>query len=146
LNSSFIETDVQDYLIKGYIIEFKLSLSMIYLSDLLFHSGTQQVRSEPNNKGPRDDDGLTSTTNSTLIISSLVRPGGMTNSSSTSTSTMMTVTATGGSDALGDDNPFENNTFSNTTVPLGDTAFLKCSVRNLGERTVSFIIPFIASL
>jgi hypothetical protein len=34
------------------------------------------------------------------------------------------------------DYPFENNTYSNATVPLGDTAFLKCTVKNLGERSV----------
>ena len=35
------------------------------------------------------------------------------------------------------ESPFENNTNVNITVPLGDTAFLKCKVRNLGERSVS---------
>lgn len=35
------------------------------------------------------------------------------------------------------ENPFENNTSVNVTVPLGDTAFLRCKVRNLGERSVS---------
>ena len=35
------------------------------------------------------------------------------------------------------ENPFENNTNLNLTVPLGDTAFLRCKVRNLGERSVS---------
>ncbi|CAG7729613.1 unnamed protein product [Allacma fusca] len=33
------------------------------------------------------------------------------------------------------ENPFENNTSVNVTVPLGDTAFLRCKVRNLGERS-----------
>ncbi|CAL8103032.1 unnamed protein product [Orchesella dallaii] len=37
------------------------------------------------------------------------------------------------------DNPFENNTSVNMTVPLGDTAFLRCKVRNLGERSISWI-------
>jgi len=38
---------------------------------------------------------------------------------------------------------FENNTSVNITVPLGDTAFLRCRVRNLGERSVSaFIFVF----
>jgi hypothetical protein len=36
------------------------------------------------------------------------------------------------------ENPFDNNTSVNVTVPLGDTAFLRCKVRNLGERSVSF--------
>ncbi len=35
------------------------------------------------------------------------------------------------------ESPFENNTSLNLTVPLGDTAFLRCKVRNLGERSVS---------
>lgn len=35
------------------------------------------------------------------------------------------------------ENPFDNNTGSNVTVPMGDTAFLRCKVRNLGERSVS---------
>jgi len=35
------------------------------------------------------------------------------------------------------ENPFENNTAVNVTVPLGDNAFLRCKVRNLGERSVS---------
>jgi len=35
------------------------------------------------------------------------------------------------------ENPFENNTAINITIPLGDTAYLRCKVRNLGERTVS---------
>jgi hypothetical protein len=40
------------------------------------------------------------------------------------------------------ENPFENNnTGTNITVPLGDTAFLRCKVRNLGERSVS-LDPF----
>lgn len=38
-----------------------------------------------------------------------------------------------------DGSPFENNTSINMTVPLGDTAFLRCRVRNLGERSVSFL-------
>ncbi|OXA36804.1 Lachesin [Folsomia candida] len=43
------------------------------------------------------------------------------------------------------ENPFENNTAVNLTVPLGDTAYLRCKVRNLGERTViSFLIFFIS--
>lgn len=35
-----------------------------------------------------------------------------------------------------DGSPFENNTSINMTVPLGDTAFMRCRVRNLGERSV----------
>lgn len=38
-----------------------------------------------------------------------------------------------------DGSPFENNTSINMTVPLGDTAFLRCRVRNLGERSVSLL-------
>ncbi|CAL8103020.1 unnamed protein product [Orchesella dallaii] len=38
-----------------------------------------------------------------------------------------------------DGSPFENNTSINMTVPLGDTAFLRCRVRNLGERSISWI-------
>lgn len=34
---------------------------------------------------------------------------------------------------------FDNNTVSNLTVQLGGTAFLHCKVRNLGERTISWI-------
>ncbi|XP_021967484.1 opioid-binding protein/cell adhesion molecule homolog [Folsomia candida] len=37
------------------------------------------------------------------------------------------------------ENPFDTNTGSNITVPLGDTAFLRCKVRNLGERSISWI-------
>lgn len=44
--------------------------------------------------------------------------------------------STGNFSDLGD-SPFENNTFTSTTVPIGDTAFLKCAVKNLGNRTVS---------
>lgn len=40
------------------------------------------------------------------------------------------------------ENPFENNTSINVTVPLGDSAFLRCKVRNLGERSVSLIFYF----
>jgi len=41
------------------------------------------------------------------------------------------------------ENPFDNNTSVNATVPLGDTAFLRCKVRNLGERSVSSNSGFI---
>uniref|UniRef100_A0A1B6CT58 Ig-like domain-containing protein n=1 Tax=Clastoptera arizonana TaxID=38151 RepID=A0A1B6CT58_9HEMI len=34
---------------------------------------------------------------------------------------------------------FDNNTVSNITVQLGGTAFLHCRVRNLGERTISWV-------
>ncbi|XP_049788235.1 hemicentin-2-like [Schistocerca gregaria] len=34
---------------------------------------------------------------------------------------------------------FDNNTVSNVTVQLGGTAFLHCRVRNLGERTISWV-------
>ncbi|KAK6623993.1 hypothetical protein RUM44_010851 [Polyplax serrata] len=34
---------------------------------------------------------------------------------------------------------FDNNTISNITVQLGGTAFLHCRVRNLGERTISWV-------
>ncbi|OXA37027.1 Limbic system-associated membrane protein [Folsomia candida] len=34
---------------------------------------------------------------------------------------------------------FENNTSVNITVPLGDTAFLRCRVKNLGERSISWV-------
>ncbi|XP_023720928.1 peroxidasin isoform X2 [Cryptotermes secundus] len=34
---------------------------------------------------------------------------------------------------------FDNNTISNITVQLGATAFLHCRVRNLGERTISWV-------
>jgi hypothetical protein len=44
--------------------------------------------------------------------------------------------STSGEALIDEDYPFENNTFSNTTVPLGDNAFLRCSVKNLGEREV----------
>lgn len=37
------------------------------------------------------------------------------------------------------ENPFDTNTGSNITVPLGDTAFLRCKVRNLGERSVRIL-------
>jgi len=40
------------------------------------------------------------------------------------------------------ESPFENNTSLNLTVPLGDTAFLRCKVRNLGERSVSPTFTF----
>lgn len=49
--------------------------------------------------------------------------------------------STGNFSDLGD-SPFENNTFTSTTVPIGDTAFLKCAVKNLGNRTVSWWIGF----
>ncbi|CAB3370260.1 Hypothetical predicted protein [Cloeon dipterum] len=34
---------------------------------------------------------------------------------------------------------FDNNTISNVTVQLGGSAFLHCRVRNLGERTISWV-------
>ncbi|XP_065207597.1 neuronal growth regulator 1 isoform X2 [Planococcus citri] len=34
---------------------------------------------------------------------------------------------------------FDNNTVSNMTVQLGSTAYLHCRVRNLGERTISWV-------
>lgn len=44
------------------------------------------------------------------------------------------------------DNPFENNTSVNMTVPLGDNAFLRCKVRNLGERSVSIKVLLFENL
>jgi hypothetical protein len=41
---------------------------------------------------------------------------------------------------------FENNTVVNMTVPLGDTAFLVCSAKNLGERSVSELLSYILTL
>ncbi|KAI5744588.1 hypothetical protein M8J76_003594 [Diaphorina citri] len=34
---------------------------------------------------------------------------------------------------------FDNNTVTNMTVQLGGTAYLHCRVRNLGERTISWV-------
>ncbi|XP_035710436.1 uncharacterized protein LOC110853104 isoform X2 [Folsomia candida] len=67
---------------------------------------------------------------------SSVRFGGGTTSTTT---TWSTSPPSGGEALVDDDYPFENNTFSNATVPLGDSAFLKCTVKNLGEREVFWI-------
>ncbi|ODM97418.1 Contactin-3 [Orchesella cincta] len=63
---------------------------------------------------------------------------GNSGSSVVSTSLVNNNNGTGNFSDLGD-SPFENNTFMSTTVPIGDTAFLKCTVKNLGNRTISWI-------
>lgn len=57
------------------------------------------------------------------------------NSSSSGNTLVNNNNTTGNFSDLGD-SPFENNTFTSITVPVGDSAFLKCTVKNLGNRTV----------